>query len=223
MRARAAVGLVLGCLVWGQGLQAQAIRMPGPPAGARRPELVELIRLDTSLHLDIRYATARNFLGRQMYRQARAFLQRPAAEALVRAHRRLRAQGYGLLVHDGYRPWRVTKAFWIESPPAQRRYVADPRIGSLHNRGCAVDVSLYHLRTGKPAEMPTDYDDLTPRAHVGWAGASKTGARHAALLCEAMAAEGFRVNPDEWWHFDHPGYRLYAVLDMPFDSIPIPK
>ena len=84
---------------------------------------------------------------------SRAFLQRPAADALVRVHRALRHRGLGLTIFDAYRPWRVTKQFWDETPAAKRAYVADPRRGSIHNRGCAVDLTLYDLKTGKPVEM----------------------------------------------------------------------
>ena len=104
---------------------------------------------------------ANNFMGRPMYSRAQAFLQRPAAEALVRVHRALRAKGYGLLVFDGYRPWAVTKKFWDETPPEKRSFVADPKKGSKHNRGCAVDLSLYDLRTGAEVSMPSPYDDFT--------------------------------------------------------------
>ena len=86
----------------------------------REPDLVELVKLDPTIRLDVRYATANNFLGTPVYTQARAFLQRPAAEALVRAHQALRARGYGLIVHDGYRPWYVTKIFW-DATRARRR------------------------------------------------------------------------------------------------------
>ncbi len=98
-------------------------------------ELVELVTLDSTFRLDIRYATPDNFMGRTMYSQARAFLQRPAAEALVRVLRALRTQGYGLMIFDGYRPWSVTKEFWDATEPAKRKFVADPAKGSKHNRG----------------------------------------------------------------------------------------
>ena len=100
----------------------------------RESDLVELVTLDSTIKLDVRYATANNFMKRKMYTQARAFLQRPAAEALVQANRELRSQGYGVLVFDGYRPWSVTKKFWDETPANKRKYVANPRKGSKHNR-----------------------------------------------------------------------------------------
>src|SRR5262249_14015174 len=107
----------------------------------RKPELVELVKLDPTIKLDIRYATTDNFLSTPFYRSARAYMQKPAAEALVRVHRGLKKQGLGLLVFDGYRPWSVTKMFWDATPPDLRVFVADPAKGSRHNRGCAVDLT----------------------------------------------------------------------------------
>jgi D-alanyl-D-alanine dipeptidase len=121
---------------------APALRPP-VETGKRPPDLVELATLDPTLHLDVRYATRNNFVGRPVYEEARAFLQRPAAEALLRAHRALAAKGYGIVVFDGYRPWSVTKLFWEVTPEHKKEFVADPRQGSRHNRGCAVDLSLY--------------------------------------------------------------------------------
>ncbi len=140
---------------------------------SRRAELVELVTLDSAIRLDIRYATANNFMKRPMYAQARAFLQRPAALALLRAYRRLRPDGYGLLVFDGYRPWSVTKKFWDETPPSKRTFVANPRKGSRHNRGCAVDLSLFDLATGKEVQMPSPYDDFTAMASTQYPGGGR--------------------------------------------------
>ncbi len=183
-------------------------------------DLVEVITLDSTIHLDIRYATAKNFMGRQMYPTARAFLQRPAGEALVRAHKSLRRAGYGLLVFDGYRPWRVTKQFWDETPPALRKFVASPVKGSKHNRGCAVDLSLYDLKSGREVEMPTPFDEFSPRAAGSYQGGTPQQRRMRSLLRTAMLAEGFTAEPSEWWHFDYRDWRRYPVLDVPFDSLP---
>jgi D-alanyl-D-alanine dipeptidase len=132
-------------------LRAEALKAqpPGSREPFRKPELVELVKLDPTIKLDIRYATTNNFLGTPVYTQARAFLQRPAAEALVRAHRELKAQGYGLIIHDGYRPWYVTEIFWEATPDDKKIFVANPAEGSKHNRGCAVDLSLYDLRRAR--------------------------------------------------------------------------
>lgn len=131
-------------------------RLPREAGEFREADLVEIVTLDPTIRLDIRYATTNNFLGRPVYQQARAFLQRPAAEALVRANETLKAKGYGLLVFDGYRPWSVTKIFWDSASDEERRieFVANPKKGSRHNRGCAVDLTLFGLKTGAVVNMP---------------------------------------------------------------------
>lgn len=194
-----------------------------PPAenGPHRPnEWVELVTLDPDIKLDIRYATNNNFVGKAVYPEARAFLQRPAAEALLSAHRWLKDQGYGLLIYDAYRPWTVTKLFWDLTPSEKRIFVADPAIGSVHNRGCAVDVGLYELKTGKEAVMPSGYDDMTERAFVTYAGGTAEQRRHRDLLRKAMEREGrFFVYPEEWWHYNYRDFRDYAIQDIPFSAM----
>jgi D-alanyl-D-alanine dipeptidase len=154
-----------------------------------------------------------------MYSQARAFLQRPAAEALVRAHRSLKTQGYGLLIYDGYRPWSVTRAFWDVTPPDKRKFVADPQKGSRHNRGCAVDVGLYDLKTGQEVPMPSPFDEFSDRAAAAYPGGTPEQRRTRDLLRAALEKEGFAVNPDEWWHFDYRDWRAYRVLDIPLSEV----
>jgi D-alanyl-D-alanine dipeptidase len=165
-------------------LRADALKAQPPPEHGTflKPDLVELIRLEPTIKLDIRYATSNNFLGTPVYTQARAFLQRPATEALLRAHRELQAQGYGLLIHDGYRPWYVTKIFWDATPDDKKIFVADPMEGSKHNRGCAVDLSLYDLKTGKEVRMPSGYDEMTDRAFADYAGGTPGERARRALL-----------------------------------------
>lgn len=200
-------------------LVARSFSQPVEKGNFATTDLVELTKLDSTIKLDIRYATANNFMQKKMYTQARAFLQRPAAEALVRAHARVRQQGFGFLIFDGYRPWSVTKKFWDETPPAKRIYVANPKKGSKHNRGCAVDLSLYDLKTGKEVAMPTAYDDFTERAAADYSGGTEAQRRTRAILRVAMEAEGFVINPDEWWHFDFKDWRNYKVLDVPFEQV----
>jgi D-alanyl-D-alanine dipeptidase len=194
---------------------------PKEPGPFRKPELIELTQLSPMIRLDIRYATPNNFVGRPVYTEARAFLQRPAAEALVRAQQALRDKGYGLLVFDGYRPWSVTKLFWEVATPDQRKrgFVADPAKGSKHNRGCAVDLSLYHLQTGREVEMPSAYDEFTDRAAPDYAGGTSEQRARRDLLRSAMEAEGFAVDPGEWWHFNYRDWQQYPILDIPFREI----
>lgn len=202
--------------------QALAAEAPAEAGDFRRSDLVELIALDPTIRLDIRYATARNFLGTPLYAQARAFLQRPAAEALVRVQHALRREGYGLLVHDAYRPWYVTRLFWDATPPSAHRFVADPAAGSRHNRGCAVDLTLYDLKTGKAVEMPSLYDEMSERAYPTYAGGSAAARARRDLLRRHMEAEGFSVYAYEWWHFDYRDWRSYAIQNARFEDIAAP-
>jgi D-alanyl-D-alanine dipeptidase len=185
----------------------------------RASDLVELAKLDRTLKLDIRYATTNNFAGRKIYEQPRAFLQRPAAQALLRAHRNLKKRGYGLIIFDGYRPWRVTKKFWDITPDDRKQFVADPNRGSRHNRGCAVDVSLYDLKTGRALLMPSDYDDFSARAYPGYNGGEAIARARRDLLRQVMEREGFTVYPTEWWHFDYKDWKHYLILDIPFSQL----
>ena len=194
----------------------------GPPKETgpfRAPDLVELVSLDPTLRLDIRYATKNNFLGRRVYKQARAFLQRPAAEALVRVNRALQAKGYGLAIFDGYRPWRVTKVFWDATPADKKEFVADPGKGSRHNRGCAVDLTLYDLKSGQQVRMPSEFDEMTERSHINYQCADAEARRLRDLLRAAMEAEGFGVYEPEWWHYDYKDWKEYPILDISFDKI----
>ena len=199
--------------------EALAAQPPAETGEFRDADLVELTTLDASIKLEIRYATANNFLGTKIYDDARAFLQRPAAAALVRAHRALKPLGYGLLIHDAYRPWYVTKIFWDATPAAKRWLVADPAQGSKHNRGSAVDLTLYELATGRPVEMVGTYDESTDRAYAEYPGGTSLQRWHRELLRGAMESEGFVVNPQEWWHFDYADWRSYRIGNVPFSKI----
>jgi serine beta-lactamase-like protein LACTB len=154
-----------------------------------------------------------------MYQQARAFLQRPAAEALVRAHRALGRMGLGLLIHDAYRPWYVTKMFWDATPDSAKIFVADPSQGSRHNRGAAVDLTLYDRRTGQELEMVSGYDEFSIRAYPEYPGGTSRQRYNRELLRRAMEAEGFRVYEAEWWHFDYQDWRLYPIGNQTFEKI----
>ena len=189
-------------------------------AAAPSSDLVEITVLDPTVRLDVRYATADNFLGKPLYRVPRGFLQRPVAEALVRVHRALASRGYGLVVFDAYRPWSVTKLMWELTPPGQRGFVANPARGSNHNRGCAVDLTLFALDTGRAVEMPSGYDEMSPRsASVYPGGSAESRARRDALRA-AMEGQGFQVEPHEWWHFNHRSCPGYEVLDLPLETLP---
>jgi len=198
---------------------ALAATPPVEPGEFRPPDLVELTALDPSIKLDIRYATSRNFLRTPLYNEPRAFLQRPAAEALVRVQRAIARDGYGLLVHDAYRPWYVTKVFWEATPADKHEFVADPATGSRHNRGCAVDLTLYALRDGRPAEMPSLYDEMSERAYPTYAGGTAAARRLRDYLRAHMEAEGFSVYQSEWWHYDYKDWKAYAIQNATFEQL----
>jgi CubicO group peptidase (beta-lactamase class C family)/D-alanyl-D-alanine dipeptidase len=198
---------------------ARAAEPPAEQGAFRSSELTELVALDSSIKLDIRYASDRNFMSTPFYSQARAFLQRPAAEALVRAHRALRAQGYGLLIHDGYRPWYVTKMFWDGTPPDKHAFVADPASGSRHNRGCAVDLTMYDLVTGQPMVTTGGYDEMSDRSYPEYPGGTSRQRALREILRAAMEAEGFSVFDAEWWHFDYKDWRSYRIGNQRFEEI----
>jgi CubicO group peptidase (beta-lactamase class C family)/D-alanyl-D-alanine dipeptidase len=199
--------------------EALAAQPPAQAADLLKPDLVELVKLDPTIKLDIRYATTNNFLSTPIYSEPRAFLQRPAAEALLRAHQKLKEMGYGLLIHDAYRPWYVTKIFWEATPDDKKIFVADPSQGSRHNRGCAVDLSLYDLKTGQPIEMVGVYDEMSERSYPGYPGGTSRQRWHRELLRHAMEDEGFLVYTYEWWHFDYKDFQKYPVMNIRFDQI----
>ena len=199
--------------------EALADRPPAETGSFRKPDLVQLNVLDPTIKLDIRYATSRNFLSSPMYTEARAYMQRPAAEAVVRVSRKLHALGYGLIIHDSYRPWYVTKMFWDGTPVADHGFVANPGKGSKHNRGCAVDLSLYSLKTGEEIRMTGGYDDMSERSYPFYPGGTARERWHRDLLRLAMEAEGFTVNESEWWHFDYKDWALYPILNLTFEEM----
>lgn len=193
---------------------------PPTETGSFTPNaLVELIKLDSAIHLDIRYAGSNNFIGSPVYKEARAFLQKPAAEALVEINKELKSFGYGLLIFDGYRPWSVTKLFWDITPEENKKFVADPKKGSRHNRGCAVDVSLYDLSSGKAVEMTGEYDEMSERSYPTYTGGTTEQRKMRDLLRSKMEANGFKVYAYEWWHFDFNGWEKYRITNIPFSQI----
>lgn len=191
--------------------------MPVDPAATATPDLVDLARLDPRLRFDIRYASPANFMGRVLYPVARAVAQRPVAEALSRVQTRAEAAGYGLIIFDAYRPWRITRMMWDETPPDKREFVANPSTGSRHNRGCSIDLSLH--RDGIEVAMPSPYDDFTPAAYRSNTAAPPEALRLSRMLEDWMVAEGFVPLANEWWHYDWAEWRRYPIMDVPLEAV----
>jgi D-alanyl-D-alanine dipeptidase len=199
--------------------EALAAQPPREQGDFVHSDLVDVAKLDPRIKLDVRYATTDNFLSTPVYTSARAFLQHPAAEALLLAHRDLMEQGYGLLIFDAYRPWYVTRIFWDATPPDKHEFVADPAKGSRHNRGCAVDLTLYDLKTGREIEMTGVYDEMSERSYPNYTGGTVEQRAHRDLLRRAMEKQGFQVFNTEWWHFDYRDWPHYAIQNIPFEEI----
>lgn len=199
--------------------RALAANPPQENKSFRVPDLVDVTTVAPNIKLDVRYASSKNFLGTPVYEQARAFLQRPAAEALGRAAQKLQTLGYGLLIHDAYRPWYVTKIFWDATPPEKRIFVADPSQGSRHNRGCAVDLTLYDLKTGVEVPMTGGYDEMSERSYPFYPGGTSLERWDRALLRNAFDNVGFTVYEYEWWHFDYKDWREYPILNLTFQQL----
>jgi len=199
--------------------EAQQASPPEEDGDFKDSDLVDITAYGDTIKLDVRYAGSNNFLGTPVYSSAQAFLQRPAAEALGRIAQQLQAQGYGLLVHDAYRPWYVTKIFWDATPESGKKFVADPAKGSRHNRGAAVDLTLYDLASGEAVEMPGLYDEMSERSYPDYPGGSELQRQHRDLLRSAMEADGFTVYEYEWWHFDFQGWQQYRVQNDTFEQL----
>ena len=199
------------CLAW------TPLHAEEPKPSARDLELVEVVTLIPDIVVDLPYATDKNFFKRRFYKENRCFLRRAVVEKLALVQRDLNAQGLGLKLWDGYRPRSVHWEFWKVLPDPD--YVADPKEGSRHNRGAAVDCTLVELKTGKELPMPTAHDDFTPRAASDFALLPPALLKNRTLLQEAMKKQGFTPLPSEWWHFDAPGWQAYPLEDVdPFGT-----
>lgn len=179
--------------------------------------LVEIKKYIPDIVLDIRYATTNNFTHHQMYPEAKAFARLPVVLALKQVQADLKKQGYGLKIYDAYRPYAITVKFYEVAHDTN--FVADPRKGSKHNRGCAIDLSAIDLKTGKELDMPTGFDSFSKRAASAYTDLPKAEIDNRAILKTAMEAHGFHEIPTEWWHFDFNGWSKYPLLDIPFSEI----
>lgn len=180
-------------------------------------QLINLESVVPNIKLDIRYATANNFTGQQVYDTALAFLRLTPARALAKVQAELKQQNIGLLVYDAYRPYSITIKFY--EIYKDTNFVAAPWLGSRHNRGCAVDVSLIDLSTNKELEMPTAYDDFTEKAKPSYDNIPETAKKNRKLLIDIMARYNFVVHHSEWWHFDYVGWEKFYLMDIPFQNI----
>lgn len=184
---------------------------PQPTRLSSDYQLVDIQTIAPDIQLEMRYATAKNFLKQAVYPKARCLLRAPVAQALKQAQAQLIAQGYSLKMYDCYRPHSVQQAMWKILPDG--RYIANPAWGSKHNRGAAVDLTLVD-RSGKALEFPSDFDDFSERSHRNSPTASATANQNVQILTDAMTAQGFTTIATEWWHYDGPDWQKYGVLSQ---------
>lgn len=175
-------------------------------------ELLDMRQLLPNARFDVTYAGTNNFLKRKLYPTPDLFMRAPAARALVRASEILKEKGFGLLLFDGYRPYSVTELFYEEI--GDTTFVADPRKGSKHNRGMAIDLTLYDLKTGEEVLMPTAYDEASPKAYQDYSGGNPKALKNRAILREAMEQVGFSIFKYEWWHYDYQGWENCPTYDI---------
>lgn len=182
-----------------------------------RAKLIQIVKINAHIKLDIRYATKNNFTGKKVYPSAKCYLQEKAALALSAAQKEFETLGFGLKVFDGYRPPSVQKRFWdilgerFPDPAERARYVAPPWRGSKHSTGMAVDVTLIDVKTGKELEMPSAFDDFSDKAHRNYKKmASAKVVENCKLLETVMGKHGFVGCPTEWWHFNKKKEKLHV-------------
>ncbi len=179
-------------------------------------DLIDIQSINPRIRVDIRYATANNFVGRPVYSRAKCFLRRKVAMKLDAIQQQLEKMGLGLKLWDGYRPLSVQKVFWEIMP--DERYVAPPQIGSRHNRGAAVDLTLVD-KEGKELKMPTDFDDFSLKAHRNYERLPKDVIYNRMLLENVMSEYGFIPMPSEWWHFDDAEGESYPIEDRSLEEL----
>lgn len=180
-------------------------------------ELINLEKFVPGLELEIRYATTNNFTGNKIYNLARAYARKPVAESLKKIQADLKKQGLALKIFDGYRPYSATVMFY--ETYHDTTYVASPYKGSRHNRGCAMDLTIIDLKTGKELPMPTEYDSFKKEAWPTTPVADPVIRQNRKTLIDAMEKYGFKVNASEWWHFDFVGWQKFAVMDIDFEEL----
>ena len=177
-------------------------------------DLIDILSIDPTVVLDIRYATENNFTHHRLYSNVKCMLRREAAESLRAVQRELSGLGLRLKVFDGYRPLSVQKKLWEAVP--DERYVANPAKGSRHNRGAAVDLTIIDS-LGNELAMPTPYDDFTIMAHADNMNLPEEVLKNRTLLEDVMTRHGFLIMSSEWWHFDFHGWGKFDVLDVPLE------
>ncbi len=177
----------------------------------KNTDFVNIEELSDDFVLDMKYATSDNFLKEKVYSCAKCYVRNAVAKALIKANKELIKQGYRIKLFDCYRPHSVQKKMWKIFP--NPGYVADPKGGSIHNKGAAVDITLVRL-DGSPVDMGTDFDHFGKEAHHAYSQLSKTVLEHRVLLRKTMEKHGFKTIRTEWWHYNFNNNAHYKISDF---------
>lgn len=167
--------------------------------------------------LDIRYADTNNFTGTKIYTAPKAYLRKAAADSLLKIQEELKKEGLGLKVFDAYRPYSATLYFYEVYPDTT--FVAAPWKGSIHNRGCAVDLTLVNLETGEELEMPTPFDEFSEAASHAYVPTDSTILANRAKLLSVMEKFGFEQYEYEWWHYNYYDRKGMGLLNISFEDL----
>lgn len=181
-------------------------------------QLADLHQQIPGIVLELRYAGTNNFMHQQLYPLlTTTYLRQPAADSLAVIQKQLHASGLALKIFDAYRPYSVTEKMW--APVQDDRYAADPKKGSGHNRGIAVDLTLINLTNGQELDMGTGFDNFSDTAHHGFINLPEAVLQNRLLLKKTMEQHGFKALDTEWWHYSMPNAKEYELLNIPFEIL----
>jgi len=196
---------------WGETKAEASADPPGKVA-----DVVDIKEVNPRIIVDIKYATEDNFTRKRLYDSNRCFLKKSTAVKLYTVQKELEGMNLGLKVWDCYRPLAVQRILWTLLP--DERFVANPEKGSRHNRACAVDVTLVDSQ-GNELEMPTGFDDFSPRAYHHCQNLPEQAIRNRELLKGLMQKAGFIPLLEEWWHYDDEKWMQLDIMDLPFQYL----
>ena len=196
---------------WGQTSSGSSATPPGKAA-----DLVDIKEVNPRIVVDVRYSTEDNFTKKKLYDSNTCFLRKSAAVKLDAVQKELEKVNLGLKVWDCYRPLGVQRIFWEILP--DERFVANPEKGSRHNRASAVDLTLVDSQ-GKELQMPTGFDDFSPRAGHDYQDLPDRVIKNRELLKDLMEKGGFISLPEEWWHYDDQNWEHFDLMDIPFRDL----
>jgi zinc D-Ala-D-Ala dipeptidase len=185
-------------------------------------QMVDVKKAIPNLVLDLRYASTNNFTHQRLYPPLiTTYLRKPAADSLAIIQRQLNAMGWGLKIFDAYRPYTVTEKMW--EPVKDDRYAANPKFGSGHNRGVAVDLTIINATSGEELNMGTGFDNFSDTAHHTFTNLPEAVLQNRLLLKNIMQQHGFKALDTEWWHYYLFNAKEFELLDIDFKKLALRK